>query len=99
MTNAQANQTTPEKELLTIVFAFDKFYPYLILSKFTLYTNHYALKYLLSKNDAKTRLIRLVLLLQDFDLEIKDKKSAENLAADHLSRLENLGLDLSRKDA
>ena len=43
--------------------------------------------YLLSKKDAKARLIRWVLLLQEFDLEIGDKKSSENVVADHLSRL------------
>ncbi|GJS89479.1 DNA-directed DNA polymerase [Tanacetum coccineum] len=65
---------------------------YLILSKTVVYTNHSALKYLFSKQDAKPRLIRWVLLLQGFDIEIKDKKGAENLAANHLSRLENSDL-------
>ncbi|GKE36956.1 hypothetical protein Tco_1460361 [Tanacetum coccineum] len=51
--------------------------------------DHSALKYLLAKQDAKLRLLRWILLLQEFDVIIHDKKGAENLAADHLSRLEN----------
>ncbi|GJU89031.1 putative nucleotidyltransferase, ribonuclease H [Tanacetum coccineum] len=89
LNNAQEHYTTTEKELLAVVFSFDKFRQYLILSKTVVYTDHSALKYLFSKEDAKPRLIRWVLLLQGFDIEIKDKKGAENLAADHLSRLEN----------
>ncbi|GJS69817.1 reverse transcriptase domain-containing protein, partial [Tanacetum coccineum] len=53
------------------------------------YTDHSALKYLLAKQDAKPRLLRWILLLQEFDVVIRDKKGVENLAADHLSRLEN----------
>ncbi|GJQ89406.1 reverse transcriptase domain-containing protein [Tanacetum coccineum] len=85
MTEAQAHYTTTEKELLAVVYAFEKFRPYLVLSKSIVYTDHSALKYLL----AKPRLLRWILLLQEFDVVIRDKKGAENLAADHLSRLEN----------
>nr|GEU40722.1 reverse transcriptase domain-containing protein [Tanacetum cinerariifolium] len=77
------------KEMLAVVYAFEKFRPYLVLSKNIVYTDHSALKYLLSKQDAKLRLIRWVLLLQEFDIIIRDKKGTENLATDHLSRLEN----------
>ncbi|GJR50657.1 reverse transcriptase domain-containing protein [Tanacetum coccineum] len=78
-----------QKELLAVVYAFEKFRPYLVLSKTIVYTDHLALKYLLAKQDAKPRLLRWILLLQKFDVIIRDKKGAENLAADHLSRLEN----------
>ncbi|GKA01680.1 reverse transcriptase domain-containing protein [Tanacetum coccineum] len=89
MTDAQAHYTTTEKELLDVVYAFEKFQPYLVLSKTIVYTDHSALKYLLAKQDAKMRLLRWILLLQEFDVIIRDKIGAENLAADHLSRLEN----------
>ena len=74
LTAAQENYTTTEKELLAVVFAFDKFRQYLILSKVIVYTDHSALRYLLTKSDVKPRLIRWILLLQEFDLEIQDKK-------------------------
>nr|GEW13842.1 hypothetical protein [Tanacetum cinerariifolium] len=89
MTGVQIHYTTTEKEMLAVVCAFEKFRPYLVLSKSIVYTDHSALKYLLSKQDAKPRLIRWVLLLQEFYIIIRDKKGTENLAADHLSRLEN----------
>ncbi|KAK1417158.1 hypothetical protein QVD17_26281 [Tagetes erecta] len=89
LNDAQENYTTTEKELLAVVFAFDKFRSYLVLSKTIVYTDHAALRFLFSKQDAKPRLIRWILLLQEFDIEIRDKKGAENVAADHLSRLED----------
>nr|GEV98604.1 reverse transcriptase domain-containing protein [Tanacetum cinerariifolium] len=89
MTKAQIHYTTMEKEMLAVVYAFKKFRAYLVLSESIVYTDHAALKYLLSKQDPKPRLLRWVLLLQEFDIIIRDKKETKNLAADHLSRLEN----------
>ncbi|PWA87837.1 reverse transcriptase domain-containing protein [Artemisia annua] len=89
MNEAQSHYTTTEKEMLAVIYAFEKFRSYLLLQKCIVYTDHSALKYLMTKQDAKPRLMRWVLLLQVFKVEIRDKKGAENLAADHLSRLEN----------
>ncbi|GJZ09050.1 reverse transcriptase domain-containing protein [Tanacetum coccineum] len=89
MMDAQAHYTTMKKELLAVVYTFEKFWPYLVLSKTIVYTDHSALKYLLAKQDAKPRLLWWILLLQEFDVIIHDKKGAENLAASHLSRLKN----------
>ncbi|GJW14446.1 reverse transcriptase domain-containing protein [Tanacetum coccineum] len=99
MTQAQIHYTTTEKEILVVVYAFEKFRPYLVLSKSIVYTDHSDLKYLMNKQDAKPRLLRWVLLVQEFDITIRDKKGSENLAADHLSRLENPHKDvLENKD-
>nr|GEY40083.1 reverse transcriptase domain-containing protein [Tanacetum cinerariifolium] len=99
MTEAQIHYTMTEKEMLAVVYAFEKFWPYLVLSKSIVYTDHLALKYLLNKQDAKPRLLRWVLLLQEFDIIILDKKGSENLAAGHLSRFENPHKDvLENKD-
>ncbi|GJR94654.1 reverse transcriptase domain-containing protein [Tanacetum coccineum] len=89
MSEAESHYTTTEKEMLAVVYAFEKFRSYLILNKSIMYTDHSALKYLFAKKDSKARLLRWVLLLQEFKFKVIDTKGAENLAADHLSRLEN----------
>ena len=85
---AQENYLTTEIEMLAMVFACEKFRPYILGSPVIIHTDHAAIKYLMAKKEVKSRLIRWVLLLQEFDLEIKDKKVCDNVIADHLSRIE-----------
>ena len=96
LSDAQLNYTTTEKELLAVVFALEKFRSYLLGSKVLVYSDHAALKHLLSKKNTKPRLIRWILLLQEFDLKIRDKKGSENVVADHISRIlveHTIGID------
>ena len=74
-----------------MVYALEKFQLYILGSKIIIYTDHAALKYLIFKKEEKPQLIRWVLLLQEFDLDIKDKNSNKNSVVDHLSRLHILG--------
>nr|GEW06072.1 reverse transcriptase domain-containing protein [Tanacetum cinerariifolium] len=85
MTEAKSNYTITEKEMLAVVHAFKKFRSYLIMNKSIVYTDHSALKYLFAKKNSKARLLRWVLLLQEFTFKVIDTKGAGNLAADHLS--------------
>ena len=70
-----------------MVLACEKFRPYILGSHVIIHTDHVAIKYLMEKKDAKPRLIIWVLLLQEFDSEIKEKKGSDNVMANHLSRL------------
>ena len=85
--DAQRNYATTKNELLVVLFAFEKFRKYLVGSKVVVHTDHAALKYLMQKKDAKQRLLRWILPLEEFDIEIKDKRGVENGVADHLSRI------------
>ena len=85
---AQENYSTTEKEMLAIVFTCEKFRPYILGSHVIIHTDHAAIKYLMVNKEAKPSLIKWVLLLQEFDLEIKDMKGCDNVIADHLSRIE-----------
>ena len=85
---AQENYSTIENEMLAIVFAGENFRPYILGSHVIIHTDHAAIKYLMENKEAKLRLIRWVLLLQEFELEINDKKGCDNVIADYLSRVE-----------
>jgi len=89
LNDTQQNYTMTEKEFLAVVFALEKFRPYLLGLKTVIFTDHSALKYLMTKKEAKARLIRWILLLQEFDLKIRDKRGIENAVTDHLSRIPN----------
>nr|GEW48762.1 reverse transcriptase domain-containing protein [Tanacetum cinerariifolium] len=89
MNQTEMNYTTTKKEMIAVVYAFEKFRSYLIMNKSIVYTDHSAFKYLFAKKDAKARLLRWILLLQEFDFKVIDTKGAENYAADHLLHLEN----------
>jgi len=89
LNDAHMNYTTTEKEFLAVVFVLEKFRPYLLGTKTTIFTDHSTLRYLILKKDVKAWLIRWILLLQEFDLKIWDKKGVENVVADHLTRVPN----------
>nr|GFA93446.1 retrovirus-related Pol polyprotein from transposon 17.6 [Tanacetum cinerariifolium] len=84
MNQAETNYTTTKKEMLAVVYVFEKFRSYIIMNKSIVYTDHSALKYLFAKKDSKVRLLRWILLLQEFDFKVINTRGAENYAADHL---------------
>ncbi|GJT32463.1 reverse transcriptase domain-containing protein [Tanacetum coccineum] len=102
MTQAQIHYTTTEKEILAVVYAFEKFRPYLVLSKSIVYTDHSDLKYLMNKQDVKPkRCSGGFSRTRNLIITIRDKKDSEKTSrdTDHLSRLENPHKDvLENKD-
>ena len=94
LNDAQSNYSTAAKEFLAIVFAFEKFRSYLLGTKVIVYSDNVVIRYLMMKKEAKPRLIRWILILSEFDLEVKDKRRTKNRVADHLSRLVHVGDEL-----
>lgn len=90
LNEAQKNYITTEKEFIAIVVAFEKFRTYLVCLKIIVYTDHAVLRYHITKKEVYPRLIRWVLLLQEFDIEVRDNKGSKNFGADHSSRLEGV---------
>jgi hypothetical protein len=92
LTGPQLNYTTTEKELLVVVFALVKFRSYLVGAKVIVYTDHATLMYLLMKKDEKPCLIQWIRLLQEFDLEIREKREQRILwpTIYHVFNLRNL---------
>ncbi|GJW22987.1 reverse transcriptase domain-containing protein [Tanacetum coccineum] len=89
MTEAETNYTTTEKEMLAVVYAFEKFRSYLIMNKSVVYTDHSALKYLFNKKDAKARLLRWVYFLQEFDFKVIEQRSLKTMQLTTSLRLQN----------
>ena len=94
MNEAQGNYTTTEKGILVVVYSYDKFRAYIFGLKVMVFTDNAAFRNLLEKKDTKPRLIRCVLLSQEFDMTIRDKRGVENVVAVYLSRLEGTRDDL-----
>ena len=85
LNEAQNNYTLTAQELLAVVFSFEKYCSYLLGTRIIVHTDHSVLRYMMKKNDVKPRFNRWVLLLQEFDFEVRDRKGTENQVADHFS--------------
>ncbi|XP_041996930.1 uncharacterized protein LOC121746986 [Salvia splendens] len=97
LNQAQRNYDITEKEMLAMVYSFEKFREYLLGSKVIVYTDHAAIKYLIAKNESKPRLIRWVLLLQEFDWEVEDKKGVENKEIQEVQKEQRAALEMLTK--
>ena len=86
---AQKSYNVIEQDILAVVFSLEKFLSYFLGTRVIVHTYHSALRYFMEKKDAKPRFNRWVLLLQEFDFEVKDRKETENHVIDHLTRLED----------
>jgi hypothetical protein len=78
LNEAQKNYDIEDRELDAVVFACEKFKPYISDSRAKVYTNHQALKTLLARKDKKPRFILWTLLLQEFDLQIIDRSEGNH---------------------
>ena len=88
LSNAELDYTVTEKELLAIVHSLNKFRHYITSYKTFIHNDHAAIRYLMNKPNVNARIIRWLLLLQQFDLTIVDKPGKENVVANFLSRLD-----------
>ncbi|KAA3466733.1 Retrovirus-related Pol polyprotein from transposon 17.6 [Gossypium australe] len=88
LNSTQCAYTTTEKEMLAIIFACEKFRPYLMVNRAYVYTDRSTLKYVLKKKETKASLMRWVFFLQEFNLWTMDRKGTKNQVTIHPSRLE-----------
>ncbi|GKB39570.1 reverse transcriptase domain-containing protein [Tanacetum coccineum] len=84
MNKAESHYTTTEKEMLAVVYAFEKFWSYLILNKSVVYTDHSALKYLFAKKDSKAKKLAIVDPPRDNTGATTPPKSQENFVRDEM---------------
>ena len=76
-----------EKDFLAVIYDVNKFRHYITAYQVILHTDHSAIRYLANKPITNGRVTRWLLLLQEFDIKIKDHPDKENVVADFLSRV------------